>query len=118
MFMKVERHRTASKRDVIAIYILAQSPRSQAKCWAVIHALELYGLDVHPKFSKKLAGYKNLWELRIATETQHRILFTITINNVAVLLHAFNKKTQKTPLKEIELAFYRQRNYETTKKSS
>jgi len=43
----------------------------------------------------------NIWELRPDKE---RIFFVVYIKGVFVLLHAFTKKTQKTPEKELERA--------------
>src|SRR4030042_7109880 len=46
-----------------------------------------------------------LWELRIrAGNSILRILYTFTKGKVIILLHIFNKKQQKTPAKELEMA--------------
>lgn len=114
MFMKVGRYITQSGRDVIDDYIRGQSLRAQGKCWAVIRSFELYGFDLHPKFLKRLTGYKNIWELRITAESQHRLLLAIMSNNTVQLIHAFTKKSQKTPIKEIRVALKRINTYEKT----
>lgn len=44
---------------------------------------------------------KDIWELRPDKE---RIFFVVYVEGVFVLLHAFTKKTQKTPEKELERA--------------
>ena len=46
-----------------------------------------------------------LWEVRsdITNKEIARVLFTV-INNVMVLLHGFKKKSQKTPLNELNIA--------------
>lgn len=43
----------------------------------------------------------NIWELRPGN---NRVFYFFFDNNTFVLLHAFRKKTQKTPRKEIERA--------------
>lgn len=53
---------------------------------------------------KKIAS--KLYELRIVSKEQIRIFYTI-FRNEYYLLHAFKKKTQKTPKKEIEIALDR-----------
>jgi len=46
-----------------------------------------------------------LWELKIRTHgNQHRIFYVVLKGSEMVLLHAFLKKTPKTPLSEIETA--------------
>ena len=50
---------------------------------------------------KKLKGGSGLWEIRVRG---HRFLGFYDGPGKLVLVHAFPKKTQKTPLQEIELA--------------
>jgi len=52
-------------------------------------------------YSKKLT--KNLYELRISGKVSLRIIYT-QIDQFYVLLHAFQKKTNQTPKKEIQTA--------------
>jgi len=53
-----------------------------------------------------------LYEVRTALDTNiYRVLFCIT-DGTMVLLHAFTKKTQKTPASELETARRRQRDVE------
>jgi len=52
-------------------------------------------------YSRKLT--KNLSELRTKGKNPIRIIYTI-IENKYFLLHAFQKKTNKTPLQEIKTA--------------
>jgi phage-related protein len=69
--------------------------------------------DIVPrKFFKKLRGTDDIWEVR----AQHgnsifRILGFFDGKNILVLNHAFTKKSQKTPQKEIDVAEKRKRNY-------
>lgn len=50
-----------------------------------------------------LSGHKGLFEIRYRG---HRILYTVR-NNHVMLLHAFAKKSRKTPRKEINVAMKR-----------
>ena len=52
-----------------------------------------------------------VWELRTTGRTQHRILYFATSGKRLVLLHAFTKKTGKTPSAEIETALRRMSDY-------
>jgi phage-related protein len=70
-------------------------------------------IDIVPrKYFKKLKGTDNIWEVRI----QHgnnifRILGFFDGKNLVILNHAFTKKSQKIPKKEIAVAEKRKRNY-------
>ena len=70
-------------------------------------------IDIVPRnYFKKLRGTEDIWEVRV----QHgnsifRILGFFDGNNLLVLNHAFAKKSQKTPQKEIAVAEKRKRNY-------
>ena len=69
-------------------------------------------LDFTPKeYFKKLKN-TNIWEVRIQLGSNiFRILGFIEGNNIIVLTNGLQKKTQKTPKKEIELAEKRMREY-------
>lgn len=56
---------------------------------------------LHFPYSRKLTNH--LSELRSHGDTKIRIIYT-QINQKYILLHAFKKKTQKTPSKEIDIA--------------
>lgn len=43
-------------------------------------------------------------EIRIQTELAHRVFYVATFEEAVYVLHAFEKRTQKTPAKEITLA--------------
>ena len=64
-----------------------------------INILSQYGTQAGEPYIKYLGN--DIWELR---PLRDRILFVGWINGSYVLLHHFMKKTQKTPLREIEKA--------------
>lgn len=65
-----------------------------------IQALSVYGAEqLTDRYVRHLRG--EIWELR---PLRNRILFAGIVGSRYVLLHRFTKKTQKTPLKEIERA--------------
>ncbi len=43
-------------------------------------------------------------EIRIRTELEHRMFYVAKLPEAVYVLHAFEKKTQKTPIREIDLA--------------
>jgi phage-related protein len=70
-------------------------------------------LDIVPgKYFKKMAGTDDIWEIRVQSGNNiFRILGFIQENNVMVLNHAFQKKTQKTLKKEIAIAEARKKDH-------
>jgi len=46
-------------------------------------------------------------EIRIRTGREHRVLYTANLANVVYVLHAFEKKSQKAPKRELEVARHR-----------
>jgi phage-related protein len=63
-------------------------------------------LDIVPStYFKKLVGSEQIWECRILVGTKAvRMFCFLDGNSVVVLTHGFVKKTQRTPLREIERA--------------
>jgi len=55
---------------------------------------------------------KNLFEIRVMHEGVYRGFYAYARENYIVLLHFFQKKTQKTPLKSVKLAQQRLKQYE------
>lgn len=89
----------------------AAGPKLKAKTLRVLLHVEEYGLQTIIPHTKKLAGTP-LWEIRILGGENVRILFVTRIGRRIVLLHAFYKKTAKTPHREIEVSLARLRDYE------
>ncbi|HUV43142.1 MAG TPA: type II toxin-antitoxin system RelE/ParE family toxin [Patescibacteria group bacterium] len=85
-------------------FIDGLAPVVKAKYIGMIDFLEEYGPFLSGKYTKKLR--KDLYELRITGKEQIRVLYTVRERNI-ILLHAFKKKTQRTPLKEIKTALLR-----------
>lgn len=80
----------------------------------VIWVLQLIEeLEVIPtQYFKKLVNTDGLWEVRVqAGNNIFRLLGFIEGDEIIILNHAFQKKTQKTPKKEIQIAETRKRNY-------
>jgi phage-related protein len=66
-----------------------------------IDLLVRFGNQLRMPYSKSLGD--DLFELRIRGQQEIRILYAFK-NGIAILLHCFIKKTQKTPKREIEIA--------------
>lgn len=64
-----------------------------------IEILAQYGTKAGEPYIKHIEG--DIWELR---PLRDRVFFVTWINGSYVLLHHFTKKTQKTPMREIQKA--------------
>ena len=73
------------------------NPTEKARLLRYKSLLEEHGLSLPEPYLKKLE--KDIWELRPGSV---RILFTIKGKTV-IFAHAFYKKKQKTPLKDLKL---------------
>ncbi len=85
-------------------FILTCEPKEQQK---IVWGLKLIedGFPFKEPHFKKIVGVDKLWELRTTfSEKSFRIFFFEAESNLIVLTSGFNKKSQKTPMKEIELA--------------
>lgn len=95
--------------DYVDEYIKNQPLNVQQKILSKMERLLTIGLQplLHTKDASTMPGYKNLYELRVKfNKTLHRLFFIIKQNNY-LFVHAFSKKSQKTPLREIKTAINR-----------
>src|SRR6185437_1833121 len=91
-------------------FLVTLEPAARAK---VVRTLEmLRTLPVIPsKFWRKLSD-QTLWEVRTEYAGNiYRILATTAKGNRVILLHGFQKKSQKTPRQDMEIAQQRQKRY-------
>ena len=99
------------KESPVEDFILEQLPKEQAKIIRSIDLLEEFGLSLGMPHIRKIVNYE-LWELRIQLGNNiFRVLFKDLNNNEFVLLHGFQKKTDKLPQKEINIALRRLEKY-------
>ena len=89
-------------REFIESYPL----KVQTKISRAIDLLQCFGLKLTEPNLKKLKNL-NLWELRIIFNSNIYRIFIYHKEDTLHLIHGFNKKTQKTPLKEINTALKR-----------
>lgn len=85
-------------------FIYQQSAKVKARILRYIDLLQDFGLSLGQPYVEKLAG-SDVWELRIRhSSNYYRILYFATSGRKFVLLHAFLKKSARTPKNEIETA--------------
>lgn len=80
--------------------------KAKARAFKTLELLESYGIQMGEPHVKHVG--KKLWELRVkAQEGIFRFFFTVRQNRIIILLHGFQKKTEKTPKRELDVALKR-----------
>ncbi|OGK56151.1 hypothetical protein A3J15_02815 [Candidatus Roizmanbacteria bacterium RIFCSPLOWO2_02_FULL_38_10] len=112
---KIFFYRTSSGKEIVIDFIDSFSNKRMLKIRTEIRLLEEYGLSLLSTSKvKKLAGYTNLYELRIKAGIQIRLFFAFVSPDSILILHGFIKKTNKTPLNEIKTAINRVKEFDTS----
>ena len=97
-------------------FYLAQPEKVQEKIEYVFKIIRTIQ-NVPNKFLEHIAGTEGLYEIRIEFESNiYRIFCCFDKGNLVVLLNGFQKKTQKTPKNEIDLALKLKEEYFNTNK--
>lgn len=86
-------------------------PSVKVKVFRIISHIQEFGLVSVIPHIKKLTG-TSLWEIRILGQDSSRILFATLPGQKIILLHAFVKKSEKTPLREIKTGLSRLAEYQ------
>ncbi len=108
--MRVEFYKTASGRSPVREFIsdLSAPVREEVfECFAKLANGKILSMP----HSRSLAAiHSGLHELRFRGESgNYRIFYYIKVKDAIYLLHAFKKKTQQTPQKELQVALNRLR---------
>jgi len=100
---RIEFFKLKNGRAPVLEYLEELDERYRAKVVAHIELLREKGGHLYEPYAKHIKG--PLWELRIDFgRLASRIFYLLGPQKMIVLLHAFMKKTQKTPRREIETA--------------
>ncbi|HLG11430.1 MAG TPA: type II toxin-antitoxin system RelE/ParE family toxin [Dehalococcoidia bacterium] len=76
----------------------------RSKVSRALGILEALGPRLPMPFARPVVGYR-FWELRVQTGgNQTRVFYVAVKGRRIVLLHAFAKKTQRTPARELDIA--------------
>lgn len=81
-------------------------PSAKVKAFRIFSHIIEYGLTSATPHIKKLAETP-LWEIRILGQDSIRILYVTRSEKQVLILHAFEKKKDRTPPKEIKTALGR-----------
>lgn len=92
--------------DGVEEVILDMPPKLSARMLKLLELIESHGANLGEPHTKSIGD--GLFEIRAkAKEGVGRSLFCYLDGTNIVVLHAFVKKTQKTPKKDLDLAFER-----------
>ena len=112
--MNKQRHITFHKHYFLDFY-LEQSEKVQEKIEYVFKIIRNVQ-NVPRKFLDKLSGTDGLYEIRIEFESNiYRIFSCFDKGNLVVLFNGFQKKTQRTPKNEIDMALELKEEYFNSK---
>ncbi|TKG90800.1 type II toxin-antitoxin system RelE/ParE family toxin [Puteibacter caeruleilacunae] len=85
-------------------FLKSQPIKIQDKIFKVIEIIETYE-RIPNQYLRSIIGAKGLYEARVKLSTNiWRVFCFFDEGRLVILLNGFQKKTQKTPRKEIELA--------------
>ena len=114
--MDIERQIIFHEHYFIDFY-LSQAEKVQEKIEYVFKILRTVQ-NVPKKFLDHMTGTDGLYEIRIEFESNiYRIFCCFDKGNLVVLFNGFQKKSQKTPKKEITLALKLKDEYFNSKKN-
>jgi len=97
--MKTKKKYLAVKQ--VREFMAKQPNLCQAEYLAIVERLEIDGFLVEP-YAKKVD--RGLFEIRIRRGRQIRVFYCYDTENLVVGVHAFTKKAQKTPPRELKQA--------------
>ena len=113
--MNKQRHINFHKHYFLDFY-LTQPEKVQEKIEYVFKIIRNVQ-NVPKKFLDHLTGTDGIYEIRIEFESNiYRIFCCFDQGNLVVLFNGFQKKTQKTPKNEIDLALRLKEDYFNSKK--
>jgi phage-related protein len=92
-------------------FLLGQPIKVQDKIFKIIEIIE-YQQRIPEKYLKHIVGQKGLYEARIAFGSDiWRVFCFFDKGRLVILLNGFQKKTQKTPINEIDKAVKLMKEY-------
>ncbi|MDE8601758.1 type II toxin-antitoxin system RelE/ParE family toxin [Marinomonas sp. RSW2] len=108
---KINFYRTDDDKCPIEEFLDSLNSKQVQKVAWVLQLVE--ELEVVPTtYLKKLVSTDDIWEIRVQVGGNiFRLFGFFDHDNLVILNHGFQKKTQKTPPKEIKIAESRKKNY-------
>jgi phage-related protein len=105
-------YKAASGRVPVREYIEAQTEEVQERMFRDMERLVEVNVRLGPPYVRKLAG-RDFWELRtVVSGDIYRTFYFAYTGRKFVLLHAYQKKSQKVPKRELDVAEERMKDYQ------
>lgn len=111
-FTKIYYYLSPNGNNPFSKFLDSLDHKQQTKILRLIFQIEKYGLTPILPHTKKLSG-SPLWELRILGQDNLRVIYAIPYKDYILILHGFIKKTRKTPLKELQTAINRHKDWQS-----
>ena len=103
LLMRIFFYGTAAGNSPIKRFIDALPQEDQARFIEVYQEIEKCGLAAVRIVFKQIEG--KIWEIKFRSiHSGYRVFYVMLESDLMVWLHAFNKKTQQTPIKELTVA--------------
>lgn len=100
---QVDFYTTLSGKSPPWEFIQKSEARVSRKILRHIQHIKTSGLTLENRYLRKLSG-SNLWESRILGKDNVRIICATLSERRVVILNIFSKKSNKTPIKEIDVS--------------
>lgn len=101
--MKIIFYERNNRKRPVYDFITALNPKDRARVLACLKNIEDLGFDCPRVQFRQIKG--RLWEIKIRSATAgYRVFYVALKQETMVLLHAYQKQSQKAPKKEIEIA--------------
>jgi len=104
--MKIVFFITDSKKNPVLEFINKLEKKDQVKIFGSLKSIQELGFETPRVEFRQIDG--KLWEIKIRTSSGGYRIFYVTVSREQmILLHAYQKKSQKTPKKELVVALKR-----------
>ena len=105
-------YRTNSGREPVREYINSLPCDDQASIFGDLEIIETSTVTDSRVVTRKLLGYKGLWEIKTGRRHQQRIFYCVVTDDGVYLLHACKKQKDSQP-RDVKIAAKRQREIES-----
>jgi phage-related protein len=109
MDWRIEYFRETTDRSPVQEFIDGLEADEKVELMVGIDMLRTHGISLGRPWVAPLG--KGLWELRVRSRRQLRILYFAHTERTFVLLHGFIKKTREVPQSETRIALRRMKQY-------
>lgn len=101
--MKIIFYSADNRNSPVLEFIRTLEVKERSKILACLKSIEEMGTDSPRVEFRQIRG--KLWEIKIhAQKSSYRIFYVLLSKESIVLLHAYKKKSQKAPEKELNIA--------------